>query len=1301
LAVEAGAPGTAQLVRQLRDRARRRFPKRTSLARLPTSLFPLADALEERLSEKWLVETTARICSEGALRATPALIALAGTQSRIIVTTNYDLAIENAAEKAGVDFESHTLGTLNQALAVRRDGALQIVHLHGRVDDPESIILGAQSYERAAKDTRVQYGLRLLASTRRLVFLGQSIGDREKHIRRDILWAADSFPESGPHLIVMESASASSATRKELIAAGALKPVEYKAIRGVHEVPAIAIQALGVSSSLEAASSVPRLQYGSDPYFVPVPMAPIKEVGTREAQEQWSYSSRLFDEDQATTPGELAQRQRVLLVGDPGMGKTQLSLRLGEEAVEFPLVRRLGDIQVPAREEDPVQALIAMMQGASTVRDDVPPLTESTLGSRPYLFLLDGLDEVHPKERHLVVEWLADVADACPQHRFVMTSRPLPLLDGGIANFDGFKLVGRDDWPGIYLERRGFLRSQENRFWNGVTGFTALMKIPLFCVAAAEMVLRGEVLPDRPLDLLMNLVSKGAERDEVQIPVPNKALETWLNRLALALELLGTGRIPAKELPELELHNDLGFDLDDMLLQRLVARVLLNENDGLVSFPSAHVQEARAAHALLESTKAEDILRKFVFGSIKGHVGIRSTWSRTIELVASSAPPGVVKAIAEHDPVVSVRAVLPSDSQTTRVRAIRTMWRWYEERRIWLPRNRDGEPDDLAFIRSLARDGVSQGLVNLMVAATRSRQPTSRGNAVAMLAAFKARKQVEAELPRLLADSHSVVRRHAIAAARETKARGSLRILRRGALTDMNGLAQDAFAQAYVALAPKESVATFMGSLDLSQGSMVLYETSRWTLDEQLDLAEAMDPVPQRLVEHIGSGRVTWKAKQVARFAALVSRAVPNVGPDASDVRGVLEQHPEAALKVLLPTVKARWELSEAHFLLSRVEVPALRSLSKALMSPVRELLDEYVGFMERPPAPQPPSRPRKKQRTLSQLVDAKHWDEVFAQRPSDSGGLSTEEQGEVRTEVVAWWDEYRRQPGGLLRGIVQSGDRGWRGPEEVWRLLSWAGEVRVRTTMREWKGLMELGLGYPDAWLPSVFRATWWPKVAEWIPDLSSASVGYLARALPANWPPDVAQNLSERVFAELEDDRFPRQVCAQRLAEAGLVDELRALSGVLEDRLLLEALVKAGDCAAERTILRGLLTRADFDLRFEIANDRDGFASFQCSKSGPLLAKVVTQVLGSHTSERDVGPICRAFNRCSPVLALKTYADLMDDQTDPMGGFAWYRHVELRNAMLDERLQEKASATSVASVVRTTIGANASPAAIHDSGD
>lgn len=224
------------------------------------------------------------VCAK-TLVPTPPLRALVHVPSRILVTTNYEYGIETAAEDAGVEARPFLLDRVNEALELPPPGVLHVIHVHGLCDDPESIVLTRNSYAKAEKDDRMRYALRFLASQKQLLFLGHSLDERERPLRRDLTWSKSAFETTGPHFLLI-AAGPSAEARKEFLEQTAVQPVVFVDSSGSYAPVRWVAQVVGGTSALAAGSVLtpvnPSLLAG--PYVQPA-LAVHDEVSTREDRE--------------------------------------------------------------------------------------------------------------------------------------------------------------------------------------------------------------------------------------------------------------------------------------------------------------------------------------------------------------------------------------------------------------------------------------------------------------------------------------------------------------------------------------------------------------------------------------------------------------------------------------------------------------------------------------------------------------------------------------------------------------------------------------------------------------------------------------------------------------------------------------------------------------------------------------------------------------------------------------------------------------------------------------------------------
>ncbi len=111
---------------------------------------------------------------------TPAIRNLVQVPSNWYVTTTYDLLPERAAADAGIEYESFTWRNLPPQEHIDRDvpHKLCIVHLHGSVEDPDSLILDGQSYRDISNQGEVRQFLEALFHEYRVCFMGTALDEQ-------------------------------------------------------------------------------------------------------------------------------------------------------------------------------------------------------------------------------------------------------------------------------------------------------------------------------------------------------------------------------------------------------------------------------------------------------------------------------------------------------------------------------------------------------------------------------------------------------------------------------------------------------------------------------------------------------------------------------------------------------------------------------------------------------------------------------------------------------------------------------------------------------------------------------------------------------------------------------------------------------------------------------------------------------------------------------------------------------------------------------------------------------------------
>lgn len=149
--------------------------------------------------KSWLEE------SIGALVPTqPDILDALGRLGAPLATTNYDGLLEHALGLQAMTWRNHAL--VDQLLEGSYPGEA-VLHLHGHFKDPQSVVLGARSYEKLLADKRARETVKRLLQSRDLVFVGMGGGLDDPNFGALIDWAVDvGLPESRNHYLLLRAA---------------------------------------------------------------------------------------------------------------------------------------------------------------------------------------------------------------------------------------------------------------------------------------------------------------------------------------------------------------------------------------------------------------------------------------------------------------------------------------------------------------------------------------------------------------------------------------------------------------------------------------------------------------------------------------------------------------------------------------------------------------------------------------------------------------------------------------------------------------------------------------------------------------------------------------------------------------------------------------------------------------------------------------------------------------------------------------------------------------------------------------
>lgn len=1268
--VDAGAASSTDVERHLRD---------ASGADLPpdADLYEVADQLEEVRGRDWVQDEVAAVVKAQTISGSPALRAIARAPSGIFVTTNYDLGLEVAAVEVGLDPRTFLLDQANEALSRPPSGRINVIHVHGVADEPRSIVLSRSTYQAALDDERMQLTLRLLASQHELLFLGFAFGEREAHVERDLLWSAAAFQRTGPHWLVLP-AGAAAEERQQVLREADVEVVTFIDPAGSYEPVRWVAQVVGASAVVGAPDELPRLDSGLlQPYYLQPALARGDDVATRQDREQWEFLSRMAGGSEELDIEAVEQMARVVLLGEGGFGKTQMLYCLGTRTPEaWPVLLSLGTANAPREQEGLVDVFVSWMANAQAVGGDVPRVTRSTLEDGAYLFLLDGLDQVPGEDRRAIVATIGELSRRYPQHRYVVSSRRIPdVAELGQLGFDVVALVPRSDWLYRYAEQRGLTPEDTDQLTAAVPAISDLLKIPLYGAAAVEMISGGGTLPETALGLTEIVADRGLQLEVERLRANPDQVRQWLDRLAVAMELLGISEINREHLLHADLQSGLDIAAAEPLLDELITRALLAEGGGVVRFPANVVQEARAARFLLEAADGFQILEEHVIMSVSEERGIRPSWVHTIDLVLTAAPKEWRDRISVVDRAAAVRAIPADAPLDVRTDALQWMWTWYQEAAIWLPRDRRGELlDDRDAISRLALNGVDGSFRDLVRDATASDSEIDRGNAIYVLGAIRDVDGAMASIPNLVTDENSVVRRHAAVVAVDLHLSDVVPVLRTQLADEDDELAEETLTWAVVTLLPNESVGDFVLSNATSRRPWRLWSAvaERWTRLQQLEFLAEDDHFSERWFSHLLQDADDWSEDEVRVAAGLYFAQGERLRANM-DVRTGLGQHPHIALDQALRFATSARDVREVWFLTSELSEEELTMIAaKTDEEAVAEALLEVVQWRKTPP--EPITHLRARPPTLKELLDRDATDEIIALRlESEVQTLSDADVEKLSTIVRDVWAEADTEVGSLSDAINKGG------PQVVSRrvlhMLEYAQVLRLRLDYERWLLVARLDVFFRDftSWLRDSVRQEWMPRLADDVAGLPTQVVARLTLTLGAPWPRELASAIVERLFSPEAkgssdaDVEAGRDYAVRALTDSKLEDLLRELASACESDAIKMALVEVGDCDVEQELLSRLAGGEDLLPRY-IAARKDHWLTFvRCSSSTDLLTRLIQQEFSQRSEESYITLLYDALGRTAGPSAIAIYDNLRFDRSVPSSGFYWYPRDRLFREILE----------------------------------
>lgn len=685
---------------------------------------------------------------------------LCRVQSRLVVTFNYDLLLEAAAALEGVDVESRTWRdheTITEiVLGDELPEKLVVFHAHGSVDDPSSIVLDRFSYADIQNDLRVEFIWRALLGRKSLCFLGVTLDEPY------LIETMSSYPWTRTSHVFVSTAE----TVEQLSGRASITRARHGVVSESypdHDVLRGFVQQLLIEPTAEVLSE-PALP---GPAALPV-HSYVSNVVVPESSMGDEELALFMAPARTLTEADLALEGRVVIVGAPGSGKTQLVRQVATHVApdEFAVLIPLSEVRIgPTSFESVLEQWTR--RGEWVGRQ--APANAQALRERTFHFFLDALDEVLPQEQERVARLIQELADAFPQHRFTVTSRPIAAVEAFSSDaWLKTRLLPDANWQTRYMEQRGVCWETLERQMPELADIRDLLQLPFFIAAVVDSYESGTLAESHDLwDVLSGLVTTALQREEGAglLPLPSGPARDWLRRLALTMNLNGRASISASEAGFVTLPETLGLAGNpEDVCEALVQRALFETRGGAYVFTHRLISAALVAETLDQIEPSTELLD--VIAPVRNDVvaGVREEWVVPLSFLLPRNENWRL-AVEEKDPLQAARTVPLEATAEVRERAARLIWTTYEKWRIWIwNRNVPDFVEDGRRLARLLRSSDLEGLVNEIRLAARHESAQVRANAIEVLGL--AGVDVEEEVAKIIRnDPDPVVRRHAFLVA--------------------------------------------------------------------------------------------------------------------------------------------------------------------------------------------------------------------------------------------------------------------------------------------------------------------------------------------------------------------------------------------------------------------------------------------------------------------------------------------------------------------------------------------------------
>ncbi len=1107
---------------------------------------------------------------------------LVQTPSKICLTLNYDLSLERAAALQGLEYRSVLVGQIDNDLlttiARPAEHPLLIIHLHGSLADRDSLVLAGGAYQEAAISPGLGRLMEHVLYTWRVCLLGISFDEG---------YIATAFQETAPrsarHVFVGQAAEVQKIRSGRGAIGEATHAITFAPFPdGEFSVLDAFARRLASAPEEPAPGSPEDLREIVAPEvddYVPVSLIRAEDEAS-ERDLAWKIAFGevdLLGEDQLDA-------DLCLIRGAPGSGKTCLLRHIAHRVTAEGSPAMFVSLRSVARPTAgrPEEILAAWAEHAERF-GRAGDFKAEALARRRVHVLLDGLDELPGPDRAATAAMVIGLAEAMPQHRFVLAARPIDTLElFPSPPWSGYVLQIRDEWREEFLRRRGVELDEVLRSVPGLGGSANLLSIPFFLRTVLELKDDGGLAKVRDLRELSNLLIRARAESDPTLPTAGD-LVPWMRRVAMAMTIAGTTSATLEDLRRfpIEIPRALG-DLE-ALAEQLVNRTLLMSEDGRYSFQHRLMQEALCADELEALGPRTDVVDTVCPRVSTDVSGVRAEWTVPVGMVCRRSAVWR-EALRDRDGLMVARSV-PSDAPLEERRwAASTLWSTYERTRLWMHDWRAAPVvADAEVLADLLEDPAIEEVREKVIAGLDVDQRQIRSNAIEVLGRTNWSGLLAATRRILVADDDFVVRRHAAGVARDREFDSLFEPLLRRALTAEDESEIGAMGAAAIELAPDaELLRTAIALADSGRPSWAVESGARRRLKpaDRIRFLRVLTATKDR------AGR--FEEREVEEILGKLSRPGAKIAEDIGwiaacwQLRGEavldwMRHHRGAALGVVDAIDSGQAWLYQAMPLLgcfSETDLQRVGAPERTLLAVRRQAEAAAAPTVEAAPFESADSDPDEPTliESLHMPQPASDWmlkqnSQFFTAQATE---LDPDDRRLLRARLGRWW-----QPGEFRASVRRTGRHQWSIAAWASAWLNYGPAIDATLRVEQWAEIAVCGFGFED--LHSWLRGRYSQRAAELGATMIAGSGlegwGQLLECVPGR-PPQKLLDAMVSQARRVDDPAFLERIGA-RLVEEGDRETIESLSAIGSGfrRVLHPSLAALGDRRSQRLLMGRLL--------------------------------------------------------------------------------------------------------------------------------